>query len=68
MQSAGLKPEENAIAAPVPLRSDSNAQALGALAKQSRDPVQTSLLLALSVIPVGDLRLEEAEICGIGLD
>ena len=38
------------MAAPVPLRPDFDAKALRALAKGSRDPVQTRRLLALSVI------------------
>jgi hypothetical protein len=38
IQSLGLKPEEDAMAAPVPLRSDFDAQALRALAKESHDP------------------------------
>jgi transposase len=67
IQSLGLKPEEDAMAAPVPLRSDFDAQALRALAKGSRDPAQTRRLLALSVISAGGSRSEAAEIGGVGL-
>lgn len=55
------------MAAPVPLRSDFEAQALRGLAKGSRDPAQTRRLLALSVIAAGGLRSEAAEIGGVGL-
>ena len=55
------------MAAPVPLRSDFDAEALRALAKGSRDPAQTRRLLALSVIAAGGLRSEAAEIGGVGL-
>ena len=55
------------MAAPVPLRSDSDAEALRGLAKGSRDPAQTRRLLALSVIAAGGLRSEAAEIGGGGL-
>ena len=55
------------MAAPVPLRSDFDAQALRALAKGSRDPAQTRRLLALSVISAGGSRSEAAEIGGVGL-
>ena len=55
------------MAAPVPLRSDFDAQALRALAKGSRDPAQTRRLLALSVIAAGGSRSEAAEIGGVGL-
>jgi hypothetical protein len=67
IQSLGLKPEEDAMAAPVPLGSDFDAQALRGLAKGSRDPAQTRRLLALSVIAAGGLRSEAAEIGGVGL-
>ena len=66
IQSSGLKPED-AMAAPVPLRSDFDAQALRALAKGSRNPAQTRRLLALSVISAGGSRSEAAEIGGVGL-
>ena len=55
------------MAAPVPLRSDFDAEALRALAKGSRDPAQTRRLLALSVISAGGSRSEAAEIGGVGL-
>ena len=55
------------MAAPVPLRSDFDAEALRALAKGSRDPAQTRRLLALSVILAGGSRSEAAEIGGVGL-
>jgi hypothetical protein len=67
IQSLGLMPEEDVMAAPVPLRSDSDAQALRTLAKGSRDPAQTRRLLALSVISASGLRTEAAEIGGVGL-
>jgi len=65
--SSGLEPEEDAMAAPVQLRSDFDAESLRALAKDSRDPAQTRRLLALSVISAGDSRSEAAEIGGVGL-
>lgn len=55
------------MAAPVPLRSDFNAEALRGLAKGSRDPAQTRRLLALSVISAGGTRSKAAEIGGVGL-
>lgn len=55
------------MAAPVPLRSDFNAEVLRALAKESRDPAQTCCLLALSVISAHGKRSEAAEIGGVGL-
>ena len=54
--SSGLGPEEDAMAAPVPLRSDFDAGSLRALAKGSRDPAQTRRLLALPVISAGGSR------------
>jgi len=65
--SSGLEPEEDAMAAPGPLRSDFDAESLRALAKGSRDPAQTRRLLALSVISAGGSRSEAAEIGGVGL-
>jgi len=65
--SSGLEPEEDAMAAPVALRSDFDAESLRALAKGSRDPAQTRRLLALSVISAGSSRSEAAEIGGVGL-
>jgi len=65
--SSGLEPEEDAMAAPGPLRSDFDAESLRALAKGSRDPAQTRRLLALSVISAGSSRSEAAEIGGVGL-
>ena len=55
------------MAAPVPLRSDFDAEALRALAKGSRDPAQTRRLFALSVISAGGSPSEAAEIGGVGL-
>lgn len=55
------------MAAPVPLRSDFDAQALRALAKGSRDPAQTRRLLALSAISAGGSRSDAAEVGGVGL-
>jgi transposase len=55
------------MAAPVPLRSDFDTEALRALAKGSRSPAQTRRLLALSVISAGGSRSEAAEIGGVGL-
>ena len=55
------------MAAPVPLRSDFDAEALRALAKGSRDPDQTRRLLALSAIYAGGSRSEAASIGGVGL-
>ena len=54
------------MAAPVRLRSDFDAEALRALAKDSGDPAQTRRLLALSVILAGGSRSEATEIGGIG--
>jgi hypothetical protein len=65
--SLGLEPEENAIAAPVPLRPDFSAEALRGLAKGSGDPVQTRRLLVLTVIAAGGLCSKAAEIGGVGL-
>ncbi|MCJ2064882.1 IS630 family transposase, partial [Methylobacterium sp. J-088] len=36
--SSGLEPEEDGMAAPVPLRSDFDAEGLRAVAKCARDP------------------------------
>ena len=47
LQSLGLMPEEAAMAVPVSLRLDFDAQALRLLAKRSRDSAQTRRLLAL---------------------
>lgn len=55
------------MAAPIPLRSDFDAEALRVLAKGSRDPAQTRRLLALSVIAAGGSRSEAAGIGGVGL-
>ncbi|GJE62437.1 IS630 family transposase ISMno21 [Methylobacterium trifolii] len=62
MLSLGLEPEEDTRAAPVPLRSDIDAEALRGLAKGSRDPAQIRRLLALSVIAAGGLRSAAAKI------
>jgi transposase len=59
--------EEDAMAAPVPLRLDFDAQRLRALARASRDPAQTRRLLALSAIYAGGSRSEAAQIGGVGL-
>ena len=55
------------MAAPVPLRSDFDTEALRALAKGLRDPALTRRRLALSVIAAGGARSEAAEIDGVGL-
>jgi transposase len=55
------------MAAPVPLRSDFDAEAVRALAKSSRDPAQTRRLLALSTIYAGGSRSEAAAMGGVGL-
>jgi transposase len=55
------------MAAPVPLRSDFDAEALRAVAKGSHDPAQTRRLLALSVISAGGSRSEAAALGGVGL-
>ena len=65
--SSGFKPEEDAMAAPVPLRADFNAEVLRALAKGSRDLDQTRRLLALSAIYAGSSRAEAAALGGVGL-
>ena len=65
--SSGLEPEEDGMAAPVPLRSDFDAEALRALAKSSRDPDQTRRLLALSAIYAGGSRTQAAALGGVGL-
>jgi len=62
-----LELEEDAIANPVPLRSDFDAPDLRVLAKGSWDPAQTRRLLALSVIAPGGSRSEAAEIDRVGL-
>ena len=55
------------MAAPVPLRSDFDAEALRGLAKGSRDPDQTRRLLALSAIYAGGSRTDAAVLGGVGL-
>lgn len=50
------------MAAPVPLRSDFDTEALRALAKGSRNPAQTRRLLALSAIYAGGSRSDAAKI------
>jgi transposase len=62
-----LEPEEAGLAAPVPLRSDFDAEALRSLARASRDPAQTRRLLALSAIYAGSSRSEAAALGGVGL-
>lgn len=49
----GFRAWENAMAAPVPLRLDFDANELRALGKASRDAAQTRQLLALSAIYAG---------------
>jgi transposase len=65
--SSGLEPEEDGMAAPVPLRSDFDAEGLRALAKCTRDPAQTRRLLALSAIYAGGSRSAAAALGGVGL-
>src|SRR3978361_1886544 len=65
--SSGFEPEEDGMAAPVPLRPDFDAAALRALAKSSREPDQTRRLLALSAIDGGTPRSEAAALGGVGL-
>ncbi len=55
------------MAAPVPLRSDFDAEGLRILAKGARDPAQTRRLLALSAIYAGGSRTEAAAFGGVGL-
>lgn len=55
------------MAAPVPLRSDFDAEALRVLPKGSRDPAQTRRLLALSVIAAGGMHSQAAENGGVEL-
>ena len=50
---------------PVPLRSDYNANALRALARQTKDGPQARRLLALAVIYEGASRTEAARIGGV---
>jgi transposase len=65
--SLGLEPEEDGMAAAVPLRSDFDTEALRAMAKGSRNPAQTRRLLALSTIYAGGSRSDAAKIGGVGL-
>jgi transposase len=58
---------ENAMAAPVRLRSDFDATQLRALAKRSRDPDQTRRLLTLAAIYDGASRSEAARMGTVGL-
>ncbi|WP_279604341.1 IS630 family transposase [Methylobacterium sp. J-070] len=55
------------MAAPVPLRSDFDAEGLRALAKVLRDPAQTRRMLALSAIYAGGSRSAAAALGGVGL-
>lgn len=55
------------MAAPVPLRSDFDAEGVRALAKGARDPAQTRRLLALSAIYAGGTRSAAAALGGVGL-
>ena len=55
------------MAAPVPLRSDFDAEGLRSLAKGSRDPAQTRRLLALSAIYAGGSRTPAGALGGVGL-
>jgi hypothetical protein len=65
--SSGLKPEEDVMAAPVPLRSNFDAEGVRALAKGARNPAQTRRLLALSAIYAGGTRSAAAALGGVGL-
>ena len=55
------------MAAPVPLRSDFDAEGLRALAQCTRASAQTRRLLALSAIYAGGSRTEAALLGGVGL-
>jgi transposase len=55
------------MAAPVPLRSDFDADGLHTLARCARDPAQTRRLLALSAIYAGGSRSAAAARGGVGL-
>ena len=55
------------MAAPVPLRSDFDAESLRSLAKGACDPAQTRRLLALSAIYAGSARSAAAALGGVGL-
>lgn len=55
------------MAAPVPMRSDFDAEGLGALAKSACDPAQTRRLLALSAIYAGGSPSAAAALGGVGL-
>jgi hypothetical protein len=55
------------MAAPVPLRSDFDAQGLRAPAKAARDPARTRRLLALSAIYAGGSRSAAAALGWVGL-
>lgn len=55
------------MAAPRRLREDFNGAALRALARRSKDSVQTQRLLALASIYDGSSRTEAARLGGVGL-
>jgi len=55
------------MTAPVPLRSDFDAEGLRALAKCAREPAQTRRLLALSAIYAGGSCSAAAALGGVGL-
>jgi len=65
--SSGLEPEENILAAPVPLRSDFDVDGLRSLARCGHNPGQTRCLLALSAIYAGGSRSAAAALGGVGL-
>ena len=52
---------------PVPLRTDFDAAALRAMARQTKDGPQARRLLALAAIYEGATRTEAAKIGGVGL-
>src|SRR6202023_3924740 len=55
------------MSAPVPLRSDFDADLLRKLARRSHDPDQTRRLLALAEIYDGGSRSDAARIGGVGV-
>ncbi|MCJ2062959.1 hypothetical protein MKK63_09580, partial [Methylobacterium sp. J-088] len=65
--SSCLEPEEDGMAAPVPLRSDFDAEGLRAVANCARDPAQIRRLLAVSAIYAGGSRSAAAALGGVGL-
>jgi transposase len=59
--------ERIAMAAPIELRTDYDAEQLRDLARSSNDPGQVRRLLAISVIYAGEARSTAAAIGGVGL-